>query len=244
MKALLFGAEVQEVLEEVRKFSELEVVDHDPEVVICYGGDGTLLASELRWPGIPKVPIRNSRKGHKCIAYPPADVVRRLANDRLVRTEFMKLECALSRPGRQAPGPALTALNEFNVHMGHINAAVRFRLWLDNEPYEDGNEIIGDGFLVSTPFGSTAYFKQLTRGIFYRGIGLAFKSTAHHVCHLVLPEETVIRAEITRGPAALAFDSSLEYFDLKDGDELIVKKYPQPAVILAWEMPQHPSSVF
>ncbi len=234
MRILLFGAEASRLRPELEKHSELEVVDDRPDTVVCYGGDGTLLAAELRWPGVPKVPIRNSRRGHWCIPHSPQAVVQRLAKGSLVRTEYMKLECAV-RHGDEEPLCYLSAMNEVNVHMGRINSAVRFKFWLDDKPYDEGAEIIGDGFVISTPFGSTAYFNQITRGVFYQGIGLALKSTTHYTSHVIAPENTVFRVLITRGPAVLAFDSSPEYFNLRRDDELTVRRDPRPATLLLWE---------
>ncbi len=235
MKTALFGAEAERLRPELQKYPAFELVDSQPEMVVCYGGDGTLLAAELRWPGIPKVPIRNSRRGHRCIPHPPEAVIKRLAEGALVRAEYIKLECAVRHGDDEEPFCYISAMNEVNVHMGRINSAVRFKFWLNGKPYDAGTEIIGDGFVISTPFGSTAYFNQITRGVFYQGIGLALKSTTHHTSHLIAPESTVFRVLITRGPAVLAFDSSEEYFALRKGDELTVRHDPRPATLYVWE---------
>ncbi|HIJ66181.1 MAG TPA: hypothetical protein HPP77_09565 [Candidatus Hydrogenedentes bacterium] len=244
MNILLFGAEAGDIEKYAARFRALKVVESDPEVVVCYGGDGTLLAAELKWPGIPKVPIRNSRRGQRCIPHPPDRVLERLAKNDLVRCEYAKLECALCRPSDASSVCCLTAMNEVNVHMGHINVAVRFNLWIDDEPYDAGKEIVGDGFVVCTPFGSTAYFNQITRGLFYRGLGVAFKYTAEHTNHLVLPEDAVIRARMTRGPAVLAYDNAPEYLQVSAGDELIIRRHDAPAVLLTWQAMSHPSDEF
>ena len=235
MKTLLFGAEAEKLRPELEKYPVFEIDQDRPEIVICYGGDGTLLAAELRWPGVPKVPIRNSRRGHRCIPHPPETVIKRLAAGALVRTEFMKRECAVRHGDDEEPFCYISAMNEVNVHMGRINSAVRFKLWLDDRPYDEGIEIVGDGFVISTPFGSTAYFNQITRGVFFQGIGLALKSTSHYTSHVIVPDKTVFRVLITRGPAVMAFDSSTEYFGLRRDDELTVRRDPRPAILYVWE---------
>lgn len=230
-RVLLFGGDAEVLRPEVEQYASLRVVAAEPEVVICYGGDGTLLAAELQYPGLPKVPILNSRRGHRCIPHLPHEVIAGLAEGRLIANNYTKLECVVARQGAPQEKP-LTALNEFSVHMGRINSAVRFRLFINDQPYEDGFEILGDGFLVCTPFGSTAYFCQITHGIFTTGIGIAFKATTEHVNHLVLPSSVVLRAEITRGPAVLAYDSAQDYHTLEEGDAITVRKHPQGATIL------------
>lgn len=235
MKILLFGAEAERLRPELEKYDVFELVETHPELVVCYGGDGTLLAAELRWPGIPKVPIRNSRRGHRCIPHSPEAVIQRLAEGALTRMEFIKLDCAVRHGTDKDPFCYISAMNEVNVHMGRINSAVRFKLWLDDRPFDSDTEIIGDGFVISTPFGSTAYFNQITRGVFHDGIGVAIKATSHYTSHVIVPDSTVFRVLITRGPAVLAFDSAEEYFSLRKGDELTVRRGTHPAILYVWE---------
>ena len=234
MNITLYGAEAAKLRPLVEEHPSLHLVNDNPDVVVCFGGDGTLLASELRWPGVPKVPLRNSRRGIRCISDPPAEVIQRLADNTLVPKEHLKLQCTVKHAAPDHADNTLMAINEFNVHKGRTNASVRFQMWFDGKPYgtETDHEIIGDGFVVCTPFGSTAYFNQITRGVFWAGIGVAFMYTNEQTNHLILPEDAVIRARITRGPAILAHDNSSEYIDLDEGDELTVVKSDQIAVLL------------
>lgn len=232
LRVQLFGAEAAALVPLLENYPQLEQVEDNPDIVVCYGGDGTLLAGELRYPGIPKVPILNSQRGHRCIPHPKEQVIQGLAEGTLTKNTYMKLHGAVTREGDGAASFQAAALNEFAVHMGRINSAVRFKLWLDGEPYDRGVEILGDGFVICTPFGSTAYFNQITRGYFTRGMGIAFKATSEHTDHLVLPPKTEMRVLITRGPAVLAFDSSLEYHTLEEGNELVVRQHEAGATIL------------
>lgn len=229
---VLFGAEAAALESEVLRYANLRVVEEHPDVVMCYGGDGTLLAAELKWPGVPKIPVLNSRRGHRCIPHPPEEVIQSLASGALIANRYTKVWGRVHFEGSGGPDRELVALNEFAVHMGRINSAVRFKMWINEDPYQDGVEILGDGFVVCTPFGSTAYYKHLTRGIFTKGMGIAFKSTSEHVDHLVLPEEVHVRIQITRGPAVLGYDSSDTFITLDAGDELEVRKHTEAAVIL------------
>ena len=229
-RILLYGIRAQRIQEELRQYPNLELVTERPDVVVSYGGDGTLLHAELDYPSVPKVPILNSKRGHRCIPHPPAQVIAGLAAGRLVSTTYTKLACTILR--QDGRPHEITALNEINVHMGRINSAVRFKLWLNGQPYENGEEILGDGFLVCTPFGSTAYFSAITRAVFFEGIGIAFKATTEKTNHIVMPESYSLHLEITRGPAVLAYDAALDYLTLDAGDELEVKRHSQGATIL------------
>ncbi len=239
MKVLLFGAEADRLTPHVAAHPPLAVVTEAPEVVVCYGGDGTLLAAEREYPGVPKAPIRNSRKGIRCMPHAPEEVLKRLAAGQLYRNSYLKLMCEIRFRDGRAPVHTSPAMNEVNVHVGKINTSARFLLWFNDEPYENGLEIIGDGFIISTPFGSTAYFKQITRGVFHTGIGVALIHPNDHVNHIVLPDQVSIRARITRGPAILAEDNSPNFTDLTEGDEVFVRKSDEPATILTWGKLSH-----
>lgn len=244
MNVLLFGAHAADLQSVAQGFDAITVVDKDPEIIVCYGGDGTLLAAEQRWPGVPKVPIRNSRQGLRLMPHPPEEVLTRLVDGKLHHCEYIKLACELRTKGGRMPRCVVSAMNEVNVHMGRINSAVRFKLWINGEPFDDGEEIIGDGFLVATPFGSTAYYKQIARGVLYTGLGVAFKLVSSVVNHVVVPDTSHIRAVITRGPALMGYDNAPEYYDLQEGDELVMQKAQSPAVLLTWDEMKHPNDAF
>ena len=237
MNITLFGAEAKTLESLIESHKTLCLVDEPGDAVVCFGGDGTLLAAELKWPSIPKVPIRNSRRGIRCISDPPEEIIARLAEDTLVRTEHLKLECIVSYADQEKSGNNLLAINEFTVHMGRVNAAVRFKMWFDDKSFGDSSdaEIIGDGFMVSTPFGSTAYFNEITRGMFWSGIGVAFMYAREKTNHVILPEDVSVPARITRGPAILAYDNSSEYIELVEGDELLIRRHAKPAIMLTPE---------
>ncbi|HPO85850.1 MAG TPA: hypothetical protein PLN86_08340 [Candidatus Hydrogenedentes bacterium] len=244
IRVVLMGTDSAGLKTHIAGHSDLVLVDDDPDVVICFGGDGTLLTAELQYPGVPKVPLRNSRRGIRCMPHPPEEVIRRLAEKSLFANSFVKLEGTLKSKRWSRPLQHWVAMNEFNVHMARINSAVRFQLWVNDIPYQDSLEIVGDGFVVATPFGSTAYYHQITHGVFYSGIGIAFKYSTEHTSHLVVPESSTVRFLITRGPAVLAYDNAPEYYDLEEGDELIVCQHNKPATILTWEPIRHPCDAF
>lgn len=234
MNVSLFGAEAEKLRSLIDETDGVEWVKEDPDVIVCFGGDGTLLTAELQWPNIPKVPIRNSRRGFRCIVEPPEEVIKQLAAGALVRTEQLKLTCTVRHKQEDQLKHKLLAINEFSVHMALANSALRFKMQLNGKPMGEAsdNELIGDGFVISTPFGSTAYFNQITRGVFWSGIGVAFMYTPEHTNHLIVTEDTKIVAEITRGPATLAHDNASNYVTLEEGDRLTITRHSEPAILL------------
>ncbi|MCX8066187.1 MAG: hypothetical protein N3G21_13640 [Candidatus Hydrogenedentes bacterium] len=245
IRVMLFGNGVESLIPICKKYSRIKLVTENPEFIITFGGDGTLISAELSYPCVPKVPILNSSRGHRCIPHPPEEVIRRLAEGRLIPYRYTKLQCTIYIGGNADPATTIEALNEVIVEKGRINTALRFKLWIDGISYE-GNEreILGDGFMISTPFGSTAYFSNVTRGIFWRGIGVAFMATNEPVTHMILPEESVLEVKITRGPAVLAHDNSQEFVALNTGDIIVARKSPQDAIIYSYGILKHQSEPF
>ncbi len=237
MKIILFGAEAHTLKPLVDATDGLTLVTDDAEVIVCFGGDGTLLSAEQRWPSIPKVPLRNSRRGIRCIGDDPEEVLAKLAQGKLLRSEHLKIECVVHYADPKKLESNLLAINEFTVHMGRVNTAVRYKCWFDDKSFGEASdgEIIGDGLMVSTPFGSTAYFNEITRGIFWSGIGVAFMYAREKTNHVILPEDVTVRTEITRGPAVLAYDNSSEYIELTGGDQLTIKRHEHSAILLTPE---------
>jgi len=197
----------------------VEVVEEAPDLVICYGGDGSLLGAERTWPGVPKCPIRDVRRNPKCPQHGDDQVLARLVTGDLQTSRLLRLEA--EAPG----GRRLHAINDIVVTKENIASAVRTRIRIDDEVFRAQN--VGDGLLVATPFGSTGYYQSITRGCFRTGIGLAFNNPMDWLGYIVLPESTVVTVEILRGPAQLLADNDPSRVCLGDGDRLVVRRLPE-----------------
>lgn len=221
-RVLVMGENAEAILPLVRERG-LELVTEDPEVVVTWGGDGLLLRSEAAWPGVPKLPLRNSRHGIKCQPHEIPDALDRLLQGRLVAAKHFKIRA-------EVRGQLKIGLNEVMVHNARPTSAVRFRVRVNDEPF--GSELVGDGLVVATPFGSTAYYRTITRGSFREGLGLAFNNSIEPVDHTVLPASAVIRVRITRGPALVTADNQPDEVEVDDGDEVLIRRDAGHAVIL------------
>jgi len=194
----------------------IEVVTEAPDIVLCYGGDGSLLGAERVWPGVPKCPIRDVRRNPKCPVHGEEQVLAMLVQGELRASSLPRLQA-------EAPdGTCLHAINDVAIAKQNAASAVRTRVWLGDELFQPQN--IGDGLLVATPFGSTGYYQSITRGFFRTGIGLAFNNSMTWQGYIVMPAETLIRVEILRGPALLLVDNDPMRICLQDGDRLTIRR--------------------
>lgn len=199
------------------------VVEKNPDLVISYGGDGALLGSEREWPGVPKLPLRDRRSNPKCAEHQEEQILELLQAGALTEQRIIKLTAS-------PKGRPLSAINDIVVHNRITTSAVRYRIWLDGELY--ANRVIGDGLVVATPFGSTGYYRSITHSLFKLGIGLAFNNSTEPTDHLVIPENTVIRVEIIRGPAVALADNSPSRIPLNHGECMEIHKSDEVATLL------------
>jgi NAD kinase len=94
--------------------------------------------------------------------------------------------------------------------------------------------IIGDGIVVANTFGSTGYFKSITKKSFTKGIGIALNNTNTDM-DSVLTENAEIRFELKRNNAGFSVDNDKKIIVLKPGDSVIIKPSVQRARIIKFE---------
>lgn len=206
-------------IESLVKSLGFEVVTSKADLIISYGGDGTLLSSERHYPGVPKLPIRNSLFYKKCSKHQEENLLKAVAKNQLQLKEYLKLETKIENH-------TLLALNDFVVRNKEAVHAIRFQI-----PSIDTQLLIGDGIVLSTPFGSTGYFKSITQKTFSKGFGLAFNNTTTKVNPVIFNEGEKVIFKLVRGHAVLTFDNSHSQYTIKEGSELIFKLSSQKAKI-------------
>ena len=204
-------------IEKVLVTEGFKLVDENPDFVVCYGGDGTVLFSERKFPQIPKLIIKTSRACRK-YDYSIDDLGELLskikAGDHQIHTE-MKLETNVK-------GKKLVGLNEIQLHHKLPIYAVRFSLSIDKKEH---NDLIGDGVIVATPFGSTAYYKATGGKSFEKGIGISFNNLHYRkVESFTVPEDSVVKLKVIRGPAWLLADNNEKIVELNAGDIVAIMK--------------------
>lgn len=215
MKTLIVGKETTEIEKKI-KDAGFEIVKENPEIVISYGGDGTLLHAERQYPGIPKLPMRNSRICKKCPNHEDKVLLKDLLEGKLQLKQYQKLETTIYYK-------KLYALNDFVIRNTEPIHTIRFEV---NDKF-----FIGDGIIISTPFGSTGYFKSVTDKAFKTGFGVAFNNTTAKFPPLLLGGKETVSFSLKRGRATLSFDNSPDIFTIDEGSEISFKLSDQVARI-------------
>ncbi len=196
--------------------------DEDFDFVVAFGGDGTYLASERKYPGVPKLLVRDSMVCYKCHDESVEEVLKRISEGDYKVVENMKLEA-------RHDGEALTAANDVVIRNKEPTRGIRFKVRAGGK---ESQLLIGDGVVVSTPFGSTGYFCAITRETFEDGIGVAFNNTTVKQDPWYLDADEEVEVELVRGEAHLAVDNDPELRTLEEGDIVTVRKKDEVARIL------------
>lgn len=222
MKLLIYGNNLDQVPEIAEKIG-FKIVKKNPNVVTSYGGDGTFMRAENMFPGIPKFPLKRSKICKKCYDLPIEETLRRVFAKEFEIKNEIKIE-AIAKKKR------LIGLNEIVVHNNEPRRAIRYQIFINGK--QSGGEIIGDGVVVSTPYGSTGYYRAITDSFFELGIGVAFNNSTEQSDHMVLKEDSEIVIKITRGQAIAYADNDKQEIVLDDSDEIVIRKYKKAAKII------------
>jgi NAD kinase len=214
MKIQLYGKNSHNLSEQLKSLGFEIVTDH-PDVILSYGGDGTLLSSERKFPGIPKLPIRDSNVCIKCSDHTTEHILELLKKNHLKLEELTKLEFRFHNE-------SFTALNEIVIRNSIPIHAIRFKVFKNGDKVLP-EIVLGDGIVASTPWGSTGYFQSITRHSFKTDFKLAFNNTTIPLSPVVFKNSDVISLEIVRGPATLSVDNNPMLLTLKEKDIIEIK---------------------
>jgi NAD+ kinase len=227
MKLGLLGRHL-EPLKALLAAKGVEISQEPPwDLIIIRGGDGSLLGAERSYPGVPKLPLRDSDEAPLCPLHDSSAILDDFLAGRLAVSSLPKL-CG------SAKGRSLCGVNDVFIHSRNSVSAMRYKVWIDGQLYAE--EIVGDGACVSTVHGSTAYYRSITHSVFRVGIGLAFSNSTELVNHLVLPAEAEIKFRISRGPAEIVADNSPDPIQISGGDEAAVRMLSDKATVLGLDV--------
>lgn len=195
-----------------------------PEFVVSLGGDGTYLYAERQYPSVPKLLVRDSSICNKCGEDVLDRIISKLKNSQYTIKECIKLDAFVN--GKHA----LSCANDFILRNKRLTQAIRFSLAVDQRQIDD--EMIGDGLVIATPYGSTAYYYSITKQHFKYGIGIAFNNLTRRMMSLVVGEDAAITIRMIREDAELAADNDKRVVAVREGDIIRVQRKKETARII------------
>ncbi len=201
-----------------------EEIVEQVDLVIALGGDGTMLraARVLGLSGVPLLGVNLGSLGYLTdvpLEELGAAVEAVLAGDYHLDTRS-RVYCSVWRGGERIA--QASALNDLVVNMGSLPRA------LDMELRTDGHSLgrfLGDGIIVSTPTGSTAYNLSAGGPICHSSVPCLLVSP---ICPHALGMRPLVMDNSTRiefvlhscGDGAILTADGQKTHDLQDGDQL------------------------
>ncbi len=206
------------------------------DFVVAVGGDGTVLSTARQvaaW-GIPVLGVNVGRLGFLAATEVGAmfrTLSRVLAGESRVEVRTMLSVRGVSR-GKKF-GPHL-ALNDCVVRTGPSGRVLQLQASVRDKPLAS---YAGDGLIISTPTGSTAYNLASSGPIVYPDLDvfLLCPICPHSLVQrpLVMPTFEVVQVEVLRpGPSALLSLDGLGTQTLHPGDHLEIRRADVQAKLL------------
>ena len=174
-----------------------------------------MLYAERKYPGVPKVMIRNSRICNSCARTTREVILSLLTKGKYTMREHPLLEAKIK-------GTTLFGLNDIIVAHATVNTSLRYNVYLNGEQY--GGEYLGDGVIVCTPLGSTGYYQSVTQSTFQDGLGIAFNNTVNILGHVVVGNDTEVKIKVNRGPGLVVADNDKQFIPIDKVQSLTVKQ--------------------
>lgn len=207
-------------------------VNKNPEIVVSFGGDGSVLYGERKYPSVPKLILRHKSICKKC-HHGHLDVLleKIIQRDYKISSEH-KLEATIKKKGKKEI--VKLAANDVVVSNRLPYRALRFSVKVNNEKEK---ELIGDGIVVSSRFGSSGYFSSITRKEFSEGFGVAFNNPTEETSPVYFKEPNVL-VEIKRNDAYVSCDNDPQLVIIGEGDSVLIKKSDKMFNLIVVDVPK------
>jgi NAD+ kinase len=207
-------------------------INKNPEIVVSFGGDGSVLYAERKYPSVPKLILRHKSICKKCHHGPLELLLSKIINREYKISSEYKLEASIKKKGQKEI--LKIAANDIVVSNRLPYRALRFSVKINNE---NEKELVGDGMLVSTRFGSSGYFSSITRKEFSEGFGVAFNNPTEENAPVYLKEPNVL-VEIIRNDAYVSCDNDPRLVIIGEGDSVLIKKSDKMFNLIVVDVPK------
>jgi NAD+ kinase len=201
--------------------------DAGVELAVVVGGDGSLLAAarELVGRGVPVVGINLGRVGFMTdIAHHDMDAsLGAILDGNYTLEERALLDAEILRGGKSIL--RTIALNEAVVGKGAQGRLIEFSLAIDGEFVY---KLRGDGVIVATPTGSTAYALSAQGPILHPAVpALALVPLNPHTLSarpVSVSDRSVVEISLVRALDARAHFDGIALTDMAEGDRLVLRR--------------------
>ncbi|KEO83281.1 NAD(+)/NADH kinase [Tumebacillus flagellatus] len=208
------------------------------EILFVLGGDGTILgfARQFAKPGLPMLGINLGHLGFLSEAEPEDmenAVQRVLAGDYCLEERLM-LQAQVVRGGRVVH--EAVGLNDVAIAKGSFGRMVTNRVYVD-DMYVD--QYTGDGLLLSTPTGSTAYSLSCGGPVVSPHIDvIVLTPICPHTLHarpmvIAANQEVRVEVEATHDELVLSVDGQL-FYELENHDVIHVREAGYKTTLIKW----------
>lgn len=227
---------------EKKGFTIIKEYDKSVDLLICIGGDGTFL-SFIHKLNFPKAPIIGINTGHLGFFQEasPQDIDVMLDNFLSKNYKLYKIKTIEAHISTERGNFTRNAINEFLLR-GPFSHVSQFSVSIENTKIQDFS---GDGILISTPAGSTAYNYSLGGSLLAPELDVLqitpvapMNTNAYRCFHssIVLPAKETITVEgigrSSNGTVVLSFDGKTHEFNNVKSIE-IVQSHKQLSIIRA-----------
>ena len=213
--------------------------DDKLDLLIVLGGDGTLLGIARDINGKYDVPILGINIGNlgflsSIEIQDLGEALNKIKNGQYTIQNRILLECKSDDENEDINSKAL---NDVVIARGTLSRMAKFEVYIDKKLYYSFK---GDGLIVSTPTGSTAYSFSAGGPFVYPDVEVI---TLTPICPhtrgmqpivLKSSSEILIKAENYNGEIYLTFDGQ-EAREIKDNTSIIIKKAKDVAKILLFD---------
>jgi NAD+ kinase len=200
------------------------------QLAVVVGGDGTMLAAarSLVRHGVPLTGVNQGRLGFMTdIGHDDMRAgIGAILDGRSTLEERAMLEAQIVRGGRTLL--STIALNEAVLGKGGQGRLIEFELSIDGEFVY---KLRGDGVIVATPTGSTAYALSAQGPILHPSVpGLALVPLAPHTLSarpVSVSDRSVIDIALVHGNDARAHFDGFGLTEMAEGDRLVLRRSAQ-----------------
>jgi NAD+ kinase len=206
----------------------LEEIGRDAQLAIVLGGDGTMLniARVLAPFDVALVGINQGRLGFltDISIETMRETIGAILDGDCVTEERMLLEAEIFSGNSKVFG--VLAFNDVVLSKGIKGSMIEFEVRIDGRFLY---VLRGDGLIVATPTGSTAYALSSGGPIIHPSLSaMALVPICPHTFSsrpIVIGSDSVVEISIRSAADARAHFDSHSRFDLNDGDRIIVRRY-------------------